>query len=484
MSGHQAEIWHPGVLAKYFVVATLTQQLEASGWSVHSQWLVVDQDAGDPESPGGPDSLAFLEQVSEAKASRLRRARVGLTPVSSASQAQQSSVAKGAGASRGGGGANLTEIATGCREPVVPEQDWPNAASPEASVRLSRILSSLRECSSEASLARQFGRVACSLAAELIPSSRVDPVYATDLARLPSFRRFIACMIQDSRACVEAYNAAVLANPEAKLRPLRVQEQHIELPLWRLRWGQPRERVFSSDADVRALASGERAQTEDEVHASAGLLAPRALAMTAHARGELCDLFVHGLGGGVYDQVMEQWIASWQAASPSAWTPTRRADGGLAPAVVASATLHLTMPPSTSDVETEIPSERDVAIAKWRAHRLRHDPALAGDLAAEAAKREIVERLRTSKALREPRSVRAELFRQMHAQLAEYRERTSMQIARADRHAEATTKAALDRDVLFDRTWPFPLYPQEKLVALRDELAAALEFDSVADAVS
>ena len=85
----------------------------------------------------------------------------------------------------------------------------------------------------------------------------------------------------------------------------------LELPLWRT---TPEGRV--------PVLAGEPLDP--------ATLRPRALLATAMARLAACDGFVHGLGGGVYDEAMEGWIRGWlgpehaDALAP-ATSPARRA---------------------------------------------------------------------------------------------------------------------------------------------------------------
>src|SRR5690606_40978326 len=84
----------------------------------------------------------------------------------------------------------------------------------------------------------------------------------------------------------------------------------VELPLWRVDREGRRHRAFLHDLEMD------------------GTLYPRALMMTALARLGLCDLFIHGTGGGRYDQVTERWMYEWLKVK-------------LAPMAVATASIHL-----------------------------------------------------------------------------------------------------------------------------------------------
>ena len=148
-------------------------------------------------------------------------------------------------------------------------------------------------------LAMQMAHAANAL---LAPRARVDhTLAATALASLP----FAQAMRADFASMRASYNEAVRGE---RIAPLGEGE----LPFWRL------DRGSMSRAPLLE-------------HAVAELVAPRALTLTAIARLVLCDVFIHGTGGGRYDQAMERWIAAALGEG---------ARGALAPMRVATATRH------------------------------------------------------------------------------------------------------------------------------------------------
>jgi hypothetical protein len=84
------------------------------------------------------------------------------------------------------------------------------------------------------------------------------------------------------------------------------------------------------------------AEPEDAIAAllsSKVALAPKALAMTLFVRAFVCDLFIHGVGGGNYDRVTDEVFARYFGAQAPAF-------------VVASATMHLPLGmPVVTDAE-------------------------------------------------------------------------------------------------------------------------------------
>jgi hypothetical protein len=234
---------------------------------------------------------------------------------------------------------------------------------------------------------------------------------------------------------VESYNAAVGERPAAGVRPLAADPARgrWELPLWRIAAGEPRAAVYI-----------ERGQALDPARHG-----PRALLMTGLLRAAGCDLFIHGTGGGIYDQISERWLGRWLGMT-------------LAPSAVVSATLRLDL-----GLGGMTPGRAQAAVAL--AHRARHDPALLGDPDAAARKRELVQRI---DALERGDPARAPLFARMHRALEEARAGAGERLAALDRSADAAAALLRSRDALEDRTWSCVL-PQPAAIARLCERVAA-----------
>lgn len=383
MSGHQAELWHPGILAKYFATLAAARALGCAG-----AWVVVDQDTGAPERIAYP-ALNWSRRVWA-----LSHDRDDVRPL--------------------------------CARATVPPGAPPgDAMCAEVGGALARVRDALARAAGEASIARQFTRATLELLAPLGQPPRF--FFASDLAHTALFREFAARMFDDHARCVSAYNTAAARHPEAGVRALR---PGAELPLW----------VLSPTGSRLACTLK---------HAGAPLL-PRALTLTALLRLAGCELFVHGLGGGVYDRITEEWLREWLGAE-------------LSPTAVVSATRFprpVGAPPA--------PDARGAAAAMWRAHRARHDPSMLGDHARDAWRRDILARIaRTSGAERRA------LYLTLHAWLKSYREQRADQLDALEREARALGGAARAGKGAWDRTWPFVFLGEERLVALRDEIGAA-----------
>ena len=246
-------------------------------------------------------------------------------------------------------------------------------------------------------LAMQMAHAANAL---LAPNVRVDhTVAATALAALP----FAQAMRAHFASLRDAYNAAVQGE---RIGPLGERE----LPFWKLdRASMSRTPLLEGDAPE--------------------LVAPRALTLTAIARLALCDVFIHGTGGGRYDRAMERWITA-------AFGDDARA--ALAPMSVVTAT-------KLAPLERFVPAFDEAATPE--ALRVLEQDPFNDDGATKRTLRDAITGTRAEK--------RA-------AYLAMRRAIVAARAARAAELASMRTRIAANRDAIAahalanDRTWPFP----------------------------
>ena len=234
----------------------------------------------------------------------------------------------------------------------------------------------------------------------LLPHARVDhTLAATALAALP----FAQAMRAGFAPMRDAYNAAVKGE---RIGPLA---EH-ELPFWKLdRASMSRTPLLEGDA--------------------AELVAPRALTLTAIARLTLCDVFIHGTGGGHYDRAMERWIAAALGDEARA---------ALAPMQVVTATRH-------APLARFVPAF-DASATPEALRALEQDP-FGDDGRTKAALRAAIAGTRAEK--------RA-AYVAMRRQIVETRTARATEID-AMRVRIAANREALDAHALAtDRTWPFP----------------------------
>ncbi len=420
MTGHQAEFWHPGILAKYVAADAAARAFGAS-----PAWVVVDQ--ADPAANTvvpypfrGADGALAIESWDVS----------GAPPTGRATTVRER------------------------RETAIPDF---------VRTGLDRIASVWAAHADQPAPARRLSAALADLIAPLIPPA--PAVFATDLARTDLFRALIEAMRRDPAPCIAAHNAAARAHPSARIRPLVADEvqDRFELPLWHIAPGSARRRVY-------AEMLGSIPPRE---------LAPRAVLLTGILRLAACDLFIHGTGGGGdegvstrdrppmaashegYERVTEDWLTAW-ARSDRAIADLLA--GGLAPMAVVTATRLL---PLAAD---PVPTEADVARDRWRAHHARHDPGLLRDAPAAAQKRELVSAIEA--APRRSRE-RSDLYARLHTTLDQARRAHAPDLEALARRADHARARRADAAIAHDRTWPFPIYPEPMLLALRDEIRAA-----------
>src|SRR5690606_12266035 len=121
---------------------------------------------------------------------------------------------------------------------------------------------------------------------------------------------------------------------------------------------------MSGSETLCALPAGPQ-EAADSVVRSGALMAPKALALTLFLRMFASDLFIHGIGGGRYDQVTDAVIRRYYGVEPPAF-------------VVASMTMYLPL-------GAHVVTAEEVAAAKERLNRIEHNPdALMGEVEFEA----------------------------------------------------------------------------------------------------
>jgi hypothetical protein len=485
MSGHQAAIWHAGILAKYLAAAALRDHA-----SFGAGWVVVDQDPEDftllrvPVRRAGPDNVPMWSAVDvELAPAEIRQRLLAQTAPS-----------------------NLPSVPAPSPDAPHPELSAPDGAAPHpmdtrAREALGRLARAWPALAGRLSAAEQVSAAVASLIVDdALTGAPLTPVFATRLAQTDFFAALVARMLEDPRACIGAYNEAVRANPDLGIAPLAlpsvpagparrahsatnggaatasgldpfelsdpldappVSERPIELPLWAI---DPdtgvRRRVHTQNVPIWPV--------------------PRALMLTAALRLGACDLFIHGTGGGAtasirddhtpdaptqspdspdrgYDRVTEQWLEGWLGPL----------DRDLAPSVVVSATM--TLPLSTRPPI----GPTEAARAAWRAHHAQHAPTMLGESGAGAVARALG-RLATKRS--SPRWVRRALFRRAHELRSEARAAHSERLAELRRAVGDTRRRAMEDAVLRDRTWSIALFAPDELAVLRAAIDERLGF--------
>lgn len=417
-TGHQAWLWHPGILAKD-VAARFFASRHDFAW-VH---LVVDHDVSDAATLPVP--------VREGDALRVELLTLGRT---------------------------MADVPTGCQpaiasdEAVAAVDAFAQRWGDRLAVDLQPLRDALRAGEHARTLAEQMTATHVHVMQPLVGPTAV--IGSAGLFTLSAARDMLADILADPFACISAYNAAVHAQPEAGIAPLHAGVDIVELPLWSLQWQQPRQRVFAAIAGARAdLITGDG--TAIDLDSDGMRLAPKALMLTAVMRSAVTDLFIHGAGGGVYDRVMASWWQRWRGQT-------------VAPMAVASADVRL---PFDVPVNTSADRER----AMWYAHHLPHN--VDRHLRIDGEEALLVEEKRSLLAHMDDdrdRHRRAASFARLHAINDELASHHIDAISHANQQVDASTRGVINRTIAQRRDWPLQWYTDDALLRLRDAVKGAV----------
>ncbi len=388
MSGHQPIAFHNGILAKLIAQHEIAQSTGAG-----RVWIVPDQDIVDLETirvpTGSGDDL------------HTRNIQI-LEP---------GSVPPGVPA------ASLPAM-----DPIDPDDD-----------RLAELVEYLRGYAYESSLARQFASATIQLACDRLGIDPPQIIYASDLFTSEAvWDQVGSAMRLDPDDAVRSYNDAAAKHPEAKIRPLDINNDDYERPVWKLRDGYARIPVNDASFDQFNTA-------------------PRALLMSGICRAFLSELFIHGSGGWTYDQITEHWFQNWLNIT-------------LNPMARASASVYL--PLGIDD-----PNAIDLKEAHWRFHHARHHPALVGDDDTQRTRDELVSQINTARAAGDNPDP---IYQQLVRVLEDHRVRNANELSVLESQIEHARTHAKQIELANDRTWAFPLFDDESLHMLKDRIHNAM----------
>lgn len=253
------------------------------------------------------------------------------------------------------------------------------------------------------------------------------------LCESEAFRLFTRHLLAELPRFHESYNRAVqeyrqahgIRNRQQPVPELEQRGDEFEAPFWV--WepgGQRRQRLFlRPDGEVPGHVK----------------LRSRALTTTLFARLALGDAFIHGIGGGKYDEVTDAIIADFFQMPPPGF-------------LVLSATLHLPLPgfpASADDVARLAQRERDLT---WNPQRYSDELT---DLANQKNERLLEvprDRLGRRRRFRELRA----LTEAMREQIADQRQAATAARQRAEAEVEANA-------ILRSREYAAVLFPEAML---------------------
>ena len=282
-----------------------------------------------------------------------------------------------------------------------------------------------------------------------------------------------------------AYNAALaqyrqahgIHNTHHPIPDLQLGPDLIELPFWIYRVGSPRERLmvrFQNDGSstivlgdetvaLPAIPRGEDAwklagEFQQALTARQLVIRPRALTLTMFVRLFVSDLFIHGIGGALYDQITDSFLQS---------------QFGLAPAYACvSAAWLLPLGPHAPAV-----TPADISDLRHYRHHLRHNPqsgidpftALKTDYAELIAQRQslirqIAASMETNR--KAGRLERLALYRQLHAIIDQLHAKAPQVLAKLDTQLAAAATVLEQDKVLRYREYYFGLHSMDSLRTL------------------
>jgi len=188
------------------------------------------------------------------------------------------------------------------------------------------------------------------------------------------WQMFVRAWAEHAEEWIPLYNKHLAAyrarqgikNPQHPMPDLAMTGDMRELPFWTYVPGQPRERlVVRKGADPFGAIAAE------------AVIRPRALALTMFVRLFFADMFIHGIGGALYDQITDELLRDLVGVVPPYGC------------VSAAWLLPLGQPLENTD---------DIAALKWRRHHAAHNPQLAID-PFTALKTDVAELIRDRRVL-------------------------------------------------------------------------------------
>jgi hypothetical protein len=273
------------------------------------------------------------------------------------------------------------------------------------------------------------------------------------ICRGDMWRRFVKMWVENAEKWTAVYNRHLAAyrkrqgikndhHPMPDLARVETAEgTRYELPFWRYRTGEPRERLL--------VGRGQAVDFE-------GLnIRPRALTLTMFVRMFLADLFIHGIGGALYDQITDGILAELFGTQP--------------PYACVSAAWLLPLGQPLEGLE-------DLSQLKSRRHHAMHNPqqaidpftALRSDVAELILERktliaQIAGSLASSRKDREAKERRREWFRALHGVNVALHLKAPAVLARIDSEIAEAEKALEQNKVLLWREYFFGLHTMGSL---------------------
>jgi hypothetical protein len=235
-----------------------------------------------------------------------------------------------------------------------------------------------------------------------------------------------------------------------------------ELPFWIYRLGEPRQRLTIRQTPAGPVFLHDNAELPiDAVLAGHEnlVIRPRALALTLFIRLFLADVFIHGIGGALYDQITDGLLADL--------THTATPPYGC---VSAAWLLPLGRPLEDAD---------DIAALRWRRHHAAHNPQLVIDpftaLKTDVAelirdRRHLIEKIATSLTTHrkdpDARRDRRTWFDDLHRINTELHKKAPRLLTNLDHQLQEAQQKREQNKVLLWREYFFALHSTDSLQKL------------------
>lgn len=307
MTGHQPVIFHSGLTFKYEV----TEQTAAAAGAI-CVGVVIDTDLGDAGQFSYPEKADDQNHPTLAIESLAQSDNLYLN-------------------SRLRPPAELQQIAT-----TVAEQ-LRTLDRPDSAERVERVLESfaaLAATKATASEANLLTRWQHGIGARMLEL----PLSA--IASFPEALSLTADILKQPRRFAAAYNSALevfrdehnIRNAANPFPDLKITEATCELPFWIISHNRNRRYALEVQTErnvTRLIADGRTVDTYTGNITAEALepmlvqniqLIPRGAMITAFLRLLFADLFVHGTGGGRYDQFTDEFIRTWWNVEPTPFT--------------------------------------------------------------------------------------------------------------------------------------------------------------------
>lgn len=307
MTGHQPVIFHGGLTFKYHCT------LRAAGGNAIGVAVAIDVDEGDP------GAFQYPQSDPEAELSGSRQLRLG-----SASFAESASLY---------GSVQLLPVDQLEERVRLITADL--TLTTEPSVR-----KNFRQASNDYCLLAKAG-VAAGEANSIVRWSRgigngLLELPLSAVCCFPEVVELTAGILDHSEAFSQAYNRSLqdyrhahgIRNQANPFPDLQTGPDETELPFWvvhtdthsrhplLVRRVEGVSTLFSGGKVVGTLLSGDRGKVLNDLLLQKKMLIPRGALITAFLRLLFADLFVHGTGGGHYDQFTTTLIQSWWNVEP------------------------------------------------------------------------------------------------------------------------------------------------------------------------